>query len=167
MPRTRKRISTLSSARRRWVTASVRSSTTTSAKRYCAVNFWVAPSKETIVLRDQIETALTDGKAREASFTNVPVPLTSFVGREIELAELRKLVGHTRLLTLTGAGGCGKTRLAIQLATELANANRFKHGVWWVELAALTDPAFVPQTVASVFALHESAQVPILTTLTN
>ena len=127
----------------------------------------VAPSKETIVLRDQIETALTGGKAREALFTNVPVPLTSFVGREIELAELRKLVGHTRLLTLTGAGGCGKTRLAIQLATELANANRFKHGVWWVELAALTDPAFVPQTVASVFALHESAQVPILTTLTN
>ncbi|MGE5265198.1 MAG: AfsR/SARP family transcriptional regulator [Acidobacteriota bacterium] len=125
----------------------------------------VEPSKETIALRDQIEQALTGGRSREALFTNVPVPLTSFIGREKELAELRDLIGKTRLLTLTGAGGAGKTRLAIQIATELVNANCFKHGVWWVELAALSDPAFVPQTVASVFNLCESARTPILGTL--
>ncbi len=127
----------------------------------------VEPSKETLALRDQIEAALTGGKAREALFTNVPAPLTSFIGRARELRELKELVGKTRLLTLTGAGGAGKTRLAIQLATELANANQFKNGVWWVELAALSDPMLVPQTIAAVFKLEEQPNTPITTVLTN
>ena len=120
---------------------------------------------------------MTGGKPQEALLTNVPVPLTSFVGRQREVAEIKRLLDpsglrdpkglETRLLTLTGAGGCGKTRLAIQVATDLANANRYKHGVWWAELAALSDPALVPQKVAEVFDLRESADAPLITVLTN
>ncbi|MHB8690034.1 MAG: ATP-binding protein [Solirubrobacteraceae bacterium] len=77
---------------------------------------------------------------------NLPSQLTSFVGRERELAELRKALGSARLLTLTGAGGSGKTRLALQLAAELVDG--FKDGVWWVELAAYTDPELVGDAIA-------------------
>ena len=132
----------------------------------------VEPSSETIVLREQIERELTSAPSREALLTNVPTPLTSFVGRQSELAEIRRLLATTRLLTLTGAGGCGKTRLAIQVATDLAGrdipAERpYKHGVWWVDLASLSDPALVPQKVAQVFDVRESADAPLITVLTN
>jgi predicted ATPase/DNA-binding SARP family transcriptional activator len=127
----------------------------------------VEPSPETITLRDQIAQAFSGGKAREAMFTNLPHPLTSFVGREKEKREIREMMEGTRLLTLTGSGGAGKTRLAIQVATELANANRFTSGVWWVELAALSDAARVPQAIASAFDLRESSDTPIATLLVN
>lgn len=80
-------------------------------------------------------------------------PLTSFIGRQREMAEVKRLLATTRLLTLTGPGGCGKTRLALQVATELAQ--EFEHGVWWVELAALSDPRLLAQAVASVLGLGE------------
>jgi predicted ATPase/DNA-binding CsgD family transcriptional regulator len=76
----------------------------------------------------------------------LPVPLTSFVGREHELGELREALGDTRLLTLTGPGGCGKTRLALRLAGALPD--RFPGGVWWIELAALADERLVGAAVA-------------------
>jgi predicted ATPase/class 3 adenylate cyclase/DNA-binding CsgD family transcriptional regulator len=69
---------------------------------------------------------------------NLPEPLTSFVGREHELGELTRALASTRLLTLTGAGGCGKTRLAAQLAAE--TLDRFPDGAWWIDLAAIADP---------------------------
>jgi predicted ATPase/class 3 adenylate cyclase/DNA-binding XRE family transcriptional regulator/Flp pilus assembly protein TadD len=84
---------------------------------------------------------------------NLPVQLTSFIGRESEMAEVKYLLSTTRLLTLTGAGGSGKTRLAIQVATDLVDA--FKDGVWWVELAALSDEALVPQAIAKVLGVSE------------
>jgi non-specific serine/threonine protein kinase len=68
---------------------------------------------------------------------------------------------------LTGAGGCGKTRLAIQTATEIAATEKFKDGVWWVDLAALRDPALVPQSVALTFGLREPAGMPLTTLLVN
>src|SRR6266568_4005179 len=68
---------------------------------------------------------------------NVPVQLTSFVGREDELVRARDLLGGTRLLTLTGAGGAGKTRLALEVAARLAHEGRYPGGVWLVELATL------------------------------
>ncbi len=85
---------------------------------------------------------------------NLPLQLTSFVGRERELAELERLLRRTRLLTLTGAGGSGKTRLALQAAAEVVQD--FPDGVWFVDLAVLADPGLVPQTVASALRLREA-----------
>ena len=86
---------------------------------------------------------------------NLNEPLSSFIGREQELADLRNLLADHRLLTLTGAGGVGKTRLALRVAT-LALTNGFRDGVWLVELAALSDPDLVPQAVATVLGLKEA-----------
>jgi predicted ATPase/class 3 adenylate cyclase len=84
---------------------------------------------------------------------NLPLQLTSFVGRERELKELAQLLGTTRLLTLTGAGGSGKTRLALQLGAE--RLEDYAAGIWFVDLAALTDPALVAQTVAAALGVRE------------
>jgi len=83
---------------------------------------------------------------------NLPQPLSSFIGRLKEIDELRQLLGETRLLTLTGSGGCGKTRLALQVARDGTPA--FPDGVWLVELAALSDPLLVPQTLAKTLGLQ-------------
>ncbi len=84
---------------------------------------------------------------------NLPQQLTSFIGRQREIEEVKRLLTTTRLLTLTGAGGCGKTRLALEVAVGLLEA--YPDGVWLVELAALSDPALVPQAVASVLGVAE------------
>ncbi len=96
---------------------------------------------------------------------NLPQQLTSFIGREREMADVRRLLFTTRLLTLTGSGGCGKTRLALQVAAELAES--FKDGVWLVELAPLSDPALVPQTVASALHVREQPGRPLLATVSD
>jgi hypothetical protein len=74
---------------------------------------------------------------------NLPLARTSFVGRERETLEVKRLLAMTKHLTLTGAGGCGKTRLALEVAGDLVGA--YPDGVWLVELAPLSDPALVPQ----------------------
>jgi predicted ATPase/DNA-binding SARP family transcriptional activator len=83
----------------------------------------------------------------------LPVPLTSFIGREAEIAAVCQKLQKNRLVTLTGAGGVGKTRLALQAAERIQPV--FKHGVGWVRLAPLSDPALVPLTVATHLGLHE------------
>ncbi len=88
---------------------------------------------------------------------NLPLQLTSFIGREREIAEVTRLLTTTRLLTLTGSGGCGKTRLAIRAAEGLLD--EYADGAWFVDLAPLSDPALIPQTVASVFDLNESRDI--------
>lgn len=88
----------------------------------------------------------------------LPQALTSFVGREHDLAQLVRLFGSTRLLVLTGAGGCGKSRLSIELTRRLLPLLR--DGACLVELAALADPALVPQTVAAALGLAESPGRP-------
>jgi predicted ATPase/DNA-binding SARP family transcriptional activator len=96
---------------------------------------------------------------------HLPSPLTSFIGRESQIAEiLRRLEDH-RLLTLTGAGGCGKTRLALRVAGELVG--EFAGGVWLVELAPLADPALVPQAVATALGVREEPDRPLVNTLTR
>ena len=80
--------------------------------------------------------------------TNLPVQPTPLVGREVELSELLGLLGEARIVTLTGAGGSGKTRLALQAAAELVE--EYGDGVWWVSLAALRDPELVEPTIAQV-----------------
>jgi predicted ATPase/class 3 adenylate cyclase len=84
---------------------------------------------------------------------NLPIQLTSFVGREKEIAEIKEQLSTTRLLTLTGSGGAGKTRLSLQVAAEVLD--RFKNGVWFIELASLSDATLVPFTIASTLSLRE------------
>ncbi|HEX2033749.1 MAG TPA: BTAD domain-containing putative transcriptional regulator [Chloroflexota bacterium] len=104
---------------------------------------------------------------------NLPVPLTSFVGRARERAELQGLLEGAegapaaRLLTLTGAGGSGKTRLALAVAAELAAAagGSFPDGVWLAELAAVEDPALAPGAVAAAVGVREAAGTPLSETL--
>ena len=86
---------------------------------------------------------------------NLPRQLTSFIGRDREMAEVRRLLSTTGLLTLTGDGGCGKTRLALQVVADLVD--EYPDGVWLVELAALSDPALVPKVVASALDVPEQA----------
>jgi predicted ATPase/DNA-binding CsgD family transcriptional regulator len=102
-----------------------------------------------------VETAETEPAPRspESLAHNLPSELSSFVGREKELAEVRRLLENNRLLTLTGSGGCGKTRLALAAASELVE--RFEDGVWMVELASLAEPSLVPQAVAFTLGVRE------------
>ena len=84
---------------------------------------------------------------------NLPLELTSFIGREREVAEVKRLIANNRLLALTGPGGCGKSRLALAAASEVVEG--FEDGVWWVALASLSDPELVPQAVASALGVRE------------
>src|SRR4030095_10828914 len=96
----------------------------------------------------------------ESAPNNLPQQITSFIGRERELDEAHGLLRNTRLLTLTGAAGLAKTRLSLQLA---ANAKAdYPDGIWFVELAPLTDARRVPHAVASVLAVREDAGRPII-----
>jgi len=96
---------------------------------------------------------------------NLPASSTSFVGREHEIAEARRMLSMTRLLTLTGSGGSGKTRLAVETARGVAGA--YQDGVWLAELAALSEPGLVPQAVARALGTSEQPGHPLLGTLTE
>jgi len=91
---------------------------------------------------------------------NLPTQLTSFIGRERELADAQKKLANARLLTLIGPGGIGKTRLALQIAAE--QLPNFKDGVWLTELAPLTDPDLIVSTLAAVFEVREVPGTPLL-----
>jgi predicted ATPase/class 3 adenylate cyclase len=99
----------------------------------------------------------------EALRHNLPQQLTSFIGREQEMVQVKELLAKTRLLSLTGSGGTGKTRLSLQVAAEVLE--QFPDGVWLVELAPVTDPALLPQTVAGVLGVRETAGEPLTKTL--
>ena len=99
----------------------------------------------------------------DARPNNLPLELSSFVGRETELRELRELLATKRLITLCGPGGIGKTRLALHAAAELLD--EFPDGVWIVRLAAASDPALIAQTIASALDIGEAAGEPLEATL--
>lgn len=84
---------------------------------------------------------------------NLPIQLTSFIGREKEISEVKQELSEHRLVTLTGSGGTGKTRLSLQVAAEQLEI--FSHGVWFVELAPLTDPELISRTILSTMGLIE------------
>ena len=90
---------------------------------------------------------------------NLPTQLTSFIGRERELAEAKQKMEGARLLTLIGPGGTGKTRLSLQLATDLLPS--FKDGVWFIELAPLAESSLVLQAIATVFGVREQPGLPM------
>jgi len=104
---------------------------------------------------------------QEASPNNLPRPLNRLIGREQEMLEIKDLLPTAQLLTLTGAGGCGKTRLALQLAADASSTAAFTHGVWWVELADLTDQLLIPQQIASSLSIVEQTGRPLTETLSD
>ena len=86
---------------------------------------------------------------------NIPAQMTSFIGREKEMAEIKQALSDNRLVTLTGSGGAGKTRLSLEVGSQ--SLNEFSNGVWLAEFADVTDPGLVPQTLLSIFNLREDS----------
>ena len=95
--------------------------------------------------------------------SNLPAQVTSYVGRTREIAEVKQLLRSSRLLVLTGAGGTGKTRLALQVAGELQG--HYREGVWLVELATISQPELVADAISRVFELNISGDVPLVDVL--
>jgi predicted ATPase/class 3 adenylate cyclase/DNA-binding NarL/FixJ family response regulator len=102
---------------------------------------------------------------KNVAVQRIPIALTSFVGRQAELTQIHELLSGNRLVTLTGAGGAGKTRLAIQIAGRLSG--EFGDGVWYVDLAPITDPELVPVTVARALGLPDQPGRSTMDTLTR
>jgi predicted ATPase/DNA-binding CsgD family transcriptional regulator len=104
-------------------------------------------------------------RARQPRTSGLPAELTSFVGRRSELREVKRLLTTTRLLTLTGSGGAGKTRLALRAAAEMARG--FPDGAWLVSLAPVQDPILVPQAVFGALRVHDLSAGLSLSSLTE
>ena len=94
---------------------------------------------------------------------NLPVQLTSFIGREREMLEVERLLDHSRSVTLAGPGGAGKTRLALQIAADVLDC--FPDGTWFIELASLTEGSFIPKAVSTALKIPENTRQPLLQTL--
>ncbi len=132
----------------------------------------VEPSDATRALYEQLSrngSATGNGRLpieiKPPATNNLPRQLTTFVGREREIVEVKHLLQTTtsRLVTLTGSGGCGKTRLALHVGQELLAD--YPQGVWLIELAPVSDPALVPQTAVTALGLREESGRPLMTTL--
>ena len=127
------------------------------------------PATATRRLRDEISAGglpmtpsvglLREEKLPGVGNHNLPTQRTSFVGREQELVEVKRMIAMTRLITLTGAGGSGKTRLALEVARDLAGM--YPDGVWLVELAPLSVGELVPQAVATILGVPERSDQPL------
>ena len=119
----------------------------------------VEPSADTWNLYHQIRAdSLRRIDSDPAPPNNLPLALTSFVGREEERGQLRDLLATGHLITLTGMGGCGKTRLAIEVSREMIHA--FPDGVWLVDLSPLSEPTLVLQAIATVLKVHGAPNRP-------
>jgi len=126
----------------------------------------VVPAPETQALYRRLQTNRQANQAETAQLTNLPSPLTSFVGRlaaleEVEnrLQPLQREARGVRLLTLVGIGGCGKTRLAIQVGHELVDD--YQDGVWWVDLAPLADGSFILPAIASALGVQPAPETAL------
>ncbi|HAY33228.1 MAG TPA: tetratricopeptide repeat protein [Ignavibacteria bacterium] len=107
------------------------------------------------IINDGLRKEFPPVKTIDARPNNIPVQLTSFIGREKEMKEIKDLLAGTRLLTLVGPGGTGKTRLSLQTGADLID--NFENGVWFVEIASLQDPQLLPQTIAQTLGLKEQS----------
>ena len=121
------------------------------------------PERVWQLCHSEIETEFPPVDSLDAWPNNLPAQLTPFLGRGAEMAALREHLASHRLVTLTGAGGCGKTRLALQLAAEVAECH--PGGTWWVELAGVTDPELVTATVATAIGVRAEPERPLVETL--
>jgi predicted ATPase/class 3 adenylate cyclase len=102
-------------------------------------------------------------RSLEATPNNLPQQVTSFIGRERELTDIKELLEGTRLLTLLGMGGLGKTRLSLQIAADVLE--KYPDGIWFVDLAPIKDPSLVPNAVAQVLGVYEEPGKPLTQTL--
>ena len=133
--------------------------------------FGMEPSEQTKELYKNLKAGKESPKSQtiptrsleKEVFSNIPVPLTSFVGREQELKEIARLLSTSRLLTLTGSGGVGKTRLAIHTANDVLS--KFKGGVFWVGLVGVSDENLIPQVIAASLNVREVSDEPLIETL--
>jgi predicted ATPase/class 3 adenylate cyclase len=117
------------------------------------------------LLHPSLEAQFPPLRSLDSTPNNLPQQPSSFVGRHGAIAELRELLGRHRLLTLTGPGGIGKTRLALQLAADVLD--EYADGVWFVELAPLSDAARVPQTVARTLGVAERPGAPAIAAIAD
>src|SRR5215510_15153286 len=115
----------------------------------------VRPVDQLLLAREPSIPVSTLLQKPESFRNNLPMQLTSFIGRERELEEVKHLLSNTRLLTLTGIGGTGKTRLALHLAADMLAVKQFSNGIWLVEFAPLADPTLVTQTIAATLGVLE------------
>jgi len=133
--------------------------------------FGIEPSDQTKELLENLKsgkevpkpTSVSIKLSTKESSSNVPIPLTSFIGREKELKDIKRFLSDSRLVTLTGPGGVGKTRLAIQTAHDLSK--KYKDGVFWVSLVSLSDDNLIPQEIAQTINVRENPQEKLIETL--
>lgn len=125
----------------------------------------VQPQQIYQVLANDLPQDFPALKTLDALPNNLPIQLTSFVGREKEIREIKGMVGRVRLVTLTGAGGSGKTRLSLQVAADVID--EFEKGAWFVELAPISDASLVPNAVMTALELREEAGRAPLDALTD
>ncbi len=138
------------------------------------VELGMEPSEQTRQLYQELKTgrrvavavpAPHQGPAPREARSNLPAPLTSFIGREKELGDIMRLLKNQRLLTLVGPGGVGKTRLAIQAASS--QIGRLKDGVVWIGLVGLFDESLIPQEIAQALHVREVPSEPLMETVVN
>jgi predicted ATPase/class 3 adenylate cyclase len=117
------------------------------------------------VVASDLPTDFPPLRSLDTNRHNLPIQLTSFIGRTREIAEVKRLLCTARLVTLTGAGGAGKTRLALQAVADMVES--YRDGVWLAEFAPIADPALVPKTVASALNVPEQPGRDLTETLVD
>ena len=117
------------------------------------------------IVSQEIHSDFPPLKSLDARLNNLPIQLSNFIGREKEIEDIRKLFSGTRLLTLIGFGGTGKTRLSIHIASNLID--EFANGVWFVELAQLSEPTYILQEIASVLSIANDKKRDLFDVVTD
>ena len=133
------------------------------ARDMLAAELAIEPGEELRALEQQVLRQEVPAASPPRARHNLPARLTSFLGREQELAMLDKLLGEARLVTLTGPGGAGKTRLAVEFATGAVE--RFGDGAWLADLAGIVNAGLVPSVVMQALGVRQSGEVPVMEAL--
>ena len=123
---------------------------------------WLINRKKPIAEREETSSMETSSEETAVKH-NLPAQLTTFIGREKEMQTVKELINEHRLVTLTGAGGCGKTRLAIEVAVQLIPA--FEDGVWFVDLAPISNENRVVREIAEALSIPEAPDKSLMDTL--